>query len=310
MLPSHRKTPDNLIMPDDVDISSQSSSVQPCVSAYDSTNAPQSHLFRPNVEVQAHYDLVIIGAGPAALAVISRILETRPAALYTEDEHRHLHFTHRQRPPILIPSKINKLRNSEAQARPGRQKRHRAFLGVANDDLCPCDGRIKILVIDRLGEGFMGLWRRNFQALGISHLRSPMFFHPDASDFDSLIAYANQHGKAGEGTPDQVVDLIERRIAANKNVSASRGRGGRRRSRGKLSPSLEHKEGQSTKKRRGSDDTTLPDLIEILWRGGEGKVETQAQTATAPNKRPHKCYSGHVEQSSRQRTRSSRLLYA
>ncbi len=39
--------------------------------------------------------------------------------------------------------------------------------------MCACDGRFKILVIDKLGEGFMGLWRRNFQALRISHLRSP-----------------------------------------------------------------------------------------------------------------------------------------
>ncbi|KAJ1033008.1 hypothetical protein NDA16_000287 [Ustilago loliicola] len=293
MLPPHRKTPENLVMPEELDVPDQAGS-QPCVAACDSATPTTSKLSQPNVDAAAHFDLVIIGAGPAALAVISRILESRPAALYTEDEHRHLHFTHRQRVPDLIPSKVAKtyipttnvlnIEDLEAQSRQGRKKRAKGLWNLHNsDDLCPCDGRINILVIDRLGEGFMGLWRRNFRALGISHLRSPMFFHPDASDFDALIAYANQHGKAGEGTPDQVVDLIEQRIAADKTTVAPRGRGYRRRCKGRrpTSPTDEQDE-RTANKRRGSDDASLPNLIEILGVVGKEKSKHKRKQQQQP----------------------------
>ncbi|SNX84343.1 uncharacterized protein MEPE_03052 [Melanopsichium pennsylvanicum] len=277
MLPHHRKTPDTLTMLDEAVVS------QPCISASDSIATTPSKLTQPGIEstAAAHYDLVIIGAGPAALAVISRIFESRPAALYTEDEHRHLHFTHKQRTPSLIPSKVSKASKAsrtsispelEEQARLSRKKKGKSLwkLTSANngDEICSCDGRIKILVIDKLGEGFMGLWRRNFRALGISHLRSPMFFHPDASDFDALIAYANQHGKAGEGTPKQVIDLIEKRIATDKGfATAPRGRGCRRSCKGKRSLSPFQASDQSCE----SDHTSLPDLIEILGVVGREK---------------------------------------
>ncbi|SPO25371.1 uncharacterized protein UTRI_03214_B [Ustilago trichophora] len=296
MLPPHRKTPENLIMPEELE-APQPPGGQTCISACDTTSSAPSNLTRPNVDAAAHFDLVIIGAGPAALAVISRILESRPAALYTEDEHRHLHFTHKQRTPALIPSKVAKTsktsrdsisRELEEQTRLGRKKKGRGMWNLNKDNVCPCDGRIKILVIDRLGEGFMGLWRRNFRALGISHLRSPMFFHPDASDFDALIAFANQHGKADEGTPEQVIDLIEKRIAAGKNASAPRGRGCRRRSKGKRSPSPVEQHDPTSIKRRGSDDTAnLPDLIEILGVVGKEKSKHKRKQQQLQPKEHH-----------------------
>lgn len=259
---------------------------RPWISACDTKSPPPSLLSQPGVDAVAHFDLVIIGAGPAALAVVSRILEARPAALYTEDEHRHLHFTHRQRPLALIPSKVAKnhtytqstlaARHAEAQRDQPKKKRGKGLWNVATPKaggVCPCDGRIKILVIDRLGEGFLGLWRRNFRALGISHLRSPMFFHPDASDFDALIAYANQHGQAGEGTPDQVIDLIEQRISAGKCAASTRGRRARRRSKAKRPSSPIDPEQTSAQKGSGSDlhAASLPDLIEILGVVGKEK---------------------------------------
>ncbi|CBQ73007.1 conserved hypothetical protein [Sporisorium reilianum SRZ2] len=287
MLPPHRKTPENLIMPDELDTAEQAPE-QPCMTACESKPPPSSRLSQAGVDATAHFDLVFIGAGPAALAVISRILETRPAALYTEDEHRHLHFTHRQRKPALIPSKVAKAsktskasisRELQEQTRRGSKKRGKALWNVDSDNACPCDGRIKILVIDKLGEGFLGLWRRNFRALGISHLRSPMFFHPDASDFDALIAYANQQGQAGEGTPDQVIDLIEQRIAAGKNSSTPRGKASRRRSKGKRSTSPE---GEPCSKA-----SRLPDLIEILGVVGKEKSKHKRKQQLQQAKEHH-----------------------
>ena len=45
-----------------------------------------------SVPEHAFFDLIVIGSGPAALSAVTRILETRPAALYTEDERHHLHW--------------------------------------------------------------------------------------------------------------------------------------------------------------------------------------------------------------------------
>lgn len=36
----------------------------------------------------------------------------------------------------------------------------------------------------------MSAWNEKFDELGITHLRSPMFFHPDPRDRDGLLAYA------------------------------------------------------------------------------------------------------------------------
>lgn len=274
-------------MPEELDTAEQATG-PPCTASCDPQPPASSRLSQPGVDAAAHFDLVIIGAGPAALAVISRILESRPAALYTEDEHRHLHFTHRQHKPALIPSKVAKAsktskasisRELQEQTRRGTKKKGKALWNVDNDNDCPCDGRIKILVIDKLGEGFLGLWRRNFSALGISHLRSPMFFHPDASDFDALIAFANQQGQASEGTPDQVIDVIESRIAAGKGPVAPRGRGCRRRSKGKRSPSPE---GETCNKA-----SRLPDLIEILGVVGKEKSKHKRKQQLQQPKEHH-----------------------
>lgn len=274
-----------------------------CTSSRDSVPAAASRLLEPDTEAAAHFDLVIIGAGPAALAVVSRILESRPAALYTEDEHRHLHFTHRRK-PALLPSKVAKTSTTsnrnisrilQDETRRREQKTGKGMWNLKSDDadLCGCDGRIKILVIDKLGEGFMGLWRRNFSALGITHLRSPMFFHPDASDFDALIAYANQQGQAGEGTPDQVIELIEHRLAAGAKPNTAKGRGCRRRSKGQRSPWHEDSPDKAPARECEAHETRLPDLIEILGVVGKEKSKHKrkqlhnAGAAAATNTKVH-----------------------
>ncbi|GAC93562.1 FAD binding domain protein [Pseudozyma hubeiensis SY62] len=297
MLPPHRKTPDTLIMPEDFEAESS------CTSSCDSAAAPTSRLLEPDTDATAHFDLVIIGAGPAALAVVSRILESRPAALYTEDEHRHLHFTHRRK-PALLPSKVAKTSTSsnrtisktlQDDTRRREQKTGKGLWNLKSDDgdLCGCDGRIKILVIDKLGEGFMGLWRRNFSALGITHLRSPMFFHPDASDFDALIAYANQQGQAGEGTPDQVIGMIEGRLAAGGKPNTAKGRSCRRRSKDQRSPSLVEAPDVASAHKCETQESRLPDLIEILGVVGKEKSKHKrkqmhnAGAAAATNTKVH-----------------------
>jgi hypothetical protein len=44
----------------------------------------------------------------------------------------------------------------------------------------------------------MSAWNESFELLKISHLRSPMFFHPDPSDRDGLLGYTYAEGREKE----------------------------------------------------------------------------------------------------------------
>lgn len=44
----------------------------------------------------------------------------------------------------------------------------------------------------------MSSWNEKFEDLGITHLRSPMFFHPDPRDRDGLRAFAERTGRVDE----------------------------------------------------------------------------------------------------------------
>ena len=44
----------------------------------------------------------------------------------------------------------------------------------------------------------MSAWDSKFSRLGISHLRSPMFFHPDPRDRDGLLEFAYKEGRESE----------------------------------------------------------------------------------------------------------------
>jgi hypothetical protein len=45
----------------------------------------------------------------------------------------------------------------------------------------------------------MNAWDKKFESLNISHLRSPMFFHPDPRDRDGLLAFAHREGDPHDG---------------------------------------------------------------------------------------------------------------
>lgn len=154
-LPAHRQTP---------------SAVSDAPSLDSIARPLSAHSIAPH----AFYDLVIIGAGPAALAVVARILETRPAALYTEQEHHFLHWL----------SKSGGGGQQRNAAQPGRNPRHLRLIrtkasgrgaeriiagerALHDDEKCACPGEMKILVVDKVGQGWLSHWNNMFKALEI-----------------------------------------------------------------------------------------------------------------------------------------------
>ena len=58
---------------------------------------------------------------------------------------------------------------------------------------------LDIAVLDANGDQWMGAWDKKFEDLKITHLRSPMFFHPDPRDRDGLLGFAYRDGVPREG---------------------------------------------------------------------------------------------------------------
>lgn len=155
------------------------------------------------------FDLVVIGSGPAALSVVTRILESRPAALYTEEEHTHLHWLRKNGKEENTNKNGYQLERKHKNSIHGNQRPLLKTKRVGNgnekvlmprretstkNEQCQCEGSIRILIIDRLG-AWMANWDRLFGIYQIPHLRSPLFFHPAPADLDALVAFAERKGR-------------------------------------------------------------------------------------------------------------------
>lgn len=143
------------------------------------------------VDSEDIFDLVIVGAGPHGLAVAARIREPRPSALYTDAESSRLSF----------------LRKYAARGREGKPKSLAA---------------LKILVIDKAGNQWISQWHKQFDALEIKHLRSPMFFHPDPSDLDALLAYS--HGKGCHCDDVEISGVVGKERSKHKRKQTRAGK--------------------------------------------------------------------------------------
>ncbi len=133
------------------------------------------------------YDVIIIGAGPCGLAAAARLCESSPSSLFTDIEHQRYHWIKKHTKRMSITSRKGTVRSPSSP------------ITVCSDD---CPGRPKLpysmLVLDSTAGQWCGKWNTLFKAFGISHLRSPMFFHPDPRDRDGLLAYAYEQAREGE----------------------------------------------------------------------------------------------------------------
>lgn len=127
------------------------------------------------------------------MAVAARLCEHTPAALFTDDEHQRFHWMKRHgRKVETIHRKSGKRANGNPKSSERRTK-------------------INTLVLDSTADEWMQRWNTLFKTFEIKHLRSPMFFHVDPADRDSLLEQAHTSGRPG--------DLVEITGCVGKEVS-------------------------------------------------------------------------------------------
>ena len=145
----------------------------------------------PRDPIPTHADLVVVGGGPHAVALVTRIL-TRGEVLTDAN------------------GPLTGYRKSPKDVR-----RH-LFRTPVDESL-----KRSIVVIDKSG-GWMLNWQRQYRAFGIEHLRSPRSLHPDPYDHSALRVWANQV----KLEKDQFVDM--KVLSEKRKPTDGNGRGRRR----------------------------------------------------------------------------------
>lgn len=139
------------------------------------------------------FDIVIVGAGPCGLAAAARLREDAPSAIFTDEEHRRFHWLRKHGRRVSVK-----------QAKTGR-----VVSASRADEADKAD--YKIAVLDASDDKWLGRWRKLFSTFEIKHLRSPVFWHVDPQDRDSLLAHSYFQGREDE--------LVEIRGCVGKEAS-------------------------------------------------------------------------------------------
>ena len=136
-------------------------------------------------EIHIH-DIIIVGAGPCGLALAARLHESTPSALFTDSEHQRYHW--------MKASSTTKHPKARRTSRRSNTVTDRLLRGPS----LPSKSSMDIAVLDAHSDKWMSAWDAKFEDLKISHLRSPMFFHPDPRDRDGLLSFAYRQGRERE----------------------------------------------------------------------------------------------------------------
>ncbi|GAB1318247.1 L-lysine 6-monooxygenase family protein [Madurella fahalii] len=137
------------------------------------------------------HDVIIVGAGPCGLAVAARLREHAPAAIFTDEEHRRYQWLRRYGNAVTLK-----------HVKSGRVSR------CVQAGALP---ELDVVVLDATHDKWLGRWNKLFASYDISHLRSPMFWHVDPKDRDSLLAHAYECHRGDE--------LLEIRKCVGKEIS-------------------------------------------------------------------------------------------
>lgn len=97
-----------------------------------------------------------------------------------------------------MKSSVSSRRNTKPTKTSRRSTAQDRLLSGSSVELDDNEVEIDIAVLDANGESWMSAWNDNFDRLKISHLRSPMFFHPDPRDRDGLMGFAYNEGREHE----------------------------------------------------------------------------------------------------------------
>jgi hypothetical protein len=123
----------------------------------------------------------------------ARLREQNPAAIFTDEEHRRFHWMKRHGKKMALKNTKN-----------GR-------ISVARGDHVQVQPEYDMVVLDADYDDWMGRWNHFFRTFDIKHLRSPMFWHCDPNDRDSLLSRAHELGRERE--------LLEIKGCVGKEVS-------------------------------------------------------------------------------------------
>lgn len=146
------------------------------------------HRLREDPEI---HDVIIVGAGPAGLAVAARLRENTPAAIFTDEEHRRYQWLQRFGDAVTVK-----------QVKSGRTSRRAQAVDRP---------RFDVVCLDANHEEWLGHWNKMFALYDIKHLRSPLFWHLDPKDRDALLAHAYEYRREDE--------LLEIRHCVGKEIS-------------------------------------------------------------------------------------------
>lgn len=138
-------------------------------------------------------DVLIIGGGPSGLAAAARIREQAPAAMFTDEEHRRYTWLGKHGKKLAIKkTKTGDVSPAERESEP----------------------EYTMKVLDATQDDWLGSWKDRFATFDIRHLRSPMIWHVDPQDRDSLLRHVERNGTKA--------DMIEIKGCVGKEISKHR----------------------------------------------------------------------------------------